>query len=47
MINCVKVLRPTRHKIGHFGDLLAKYRKTKTNTTKQTCMHVKIYCNIK
>jgi len=32
-------LRPTRHKIGHFGDvpqanLLAWYRKTKPNTTK-------------
>jgi len=34
----VKVLRPTRHKIGHFGDvpqakLLAWYQKTKPNTT--------------
>jgi len=35
----VKVLRPTRHKIGHFGDVLqanlfAWYGKTKPNTTK-------------
>jgi len=35
----VKVLHPTRHKIGHFGDvpqanLLAWYGKTKPNTTK-------------
>jgi len=35
----VKVFRPTRHKIGHFGavpqaNLLAWYRKTKPNTTK-------------
>ena len=35
----VKVLRPTRHKIAHFGDvsqanLLAWYRKTKPNITK-------------
>ena len=31
----VKVLRPTQHKIGHFGDvpLLAWYGKTKPNTT--------------
>jgi len=33
------VLRPTLHKIGHFGDVpqakrLAWYRKTKPNTTK-------------
>ena len=35
----VKVLRPTQHKMGHFGDvpqanLLALYGKTKPNTTK-------------
>jgi len=35
----VKVLRPTRHKTGHFGDvpqanLLAWYGKTELNTTK-------------
>ena len=35
----VKVLHPTQHKIGHFGDvpqanLLAWYGKTKPNTTK-------------
>jgi len=39
LIDWVKVLRPTRHKIGHFGDipqanLLAWYGKTKPNTTK-------------
>ena len=39
LIDSVKVLHPTQHKIGHFGDvpqanLLAWYRKTKTNTTK-------------
>jgi len=39
----VKVLHPTRHKIGHFADvpqanLLAWYGKTKPNTTK-TCIH--------
>ena len=39
LIYWVKVLRPTRHKIGHFGDvpqasLLAWYGKTKSNTTK-------------
>ena len=38
-IDQVKVLRPTRHKIGRSGDvpqvsLLARYRKTKSNTTK-------------
>jgi len=38
-INWVKVLRPTWHKIGHFGDvpqanLLAWYVKTKPTTTK-------------
>jgi len=39
MIDWVVVLRPTQHKIGHFGDvpqanLLAWYGKTKPNTTK-------------
>ena len=39
LIDWVKVLRPTRHKIGHFGDvpqanLLAWYWKTRPNTTK-------------
>jgi len=39
LIDCVVVLCPTRHKIGHFGDvpqanLLAWYGKTKPNTTK-------------
>ena len=39
LIDWVKVLRPTTHKIGHFGDvlqtnLLTWYRKTKPNTTK-------------
>jgi len=40
LIDSVKVLRPTRHKIGHFGDvpqanLLALYGKTKPNKTKE------------
>jgi len=39
----VKVLCPTQHKTGHFGDvpqanLLAWYGKTKPNTTK-ACIH--------
>jgi len=39
LIDWVVVLRPTRHKTGHFGDvpqanLLARYGKTKNNTTK-------------
>jgi len=39
LIDWDKVLRPTRHKIGHFRDvpqanLLASYGKTKPNTTK-------------
>ena len=52
-VDRVKVLRPTWHKIGHFGDffpvnLLDKYWKIKTNTTtKQTCIRNKIYYNKK
>jgi len=43
VLNWVKVLRPTRHKIGHFADvhqanLLAWCGKTKPNTTK-ACIH--------
>jgi len=39
LIDWVKVLRPTQHNIGYFGDvpqasLLAWYGKTKPNTTK-------------
>jgi len=45
LIDCVKVVRPTPHKIGHLGDvpqanLLAWYGKTKTNTTKARKSHV-------
>ena len=41
-----KVLRPTQHKIGHFGDvpqanLLAWYGKTKPNTTKHALINQK------
>jgi len=51
-IDWVKVLRPNRHKIGHFGDVLPSQSlslvlKTKTNTKKQTCFRNKIYYNMK
>ena len=37
----VKVLRPTQHKLGHFGDVphvLARYGRTKPNTA-TACIH--------
>jgi len=49
----VKVLRPTPHKIGHFGDipqasLLARYEKTKPNTTQSRIHQSKeMYYNTK
>jgi len=48
----VKVLRPTQHRIGHFGDiaqanLLASYGKTKPNTTKAYIHQSKEMCNTK
>ena len=51
LIDWVKVLRPIWHKwvISETffpANLLAKYWKTKTNTTKQTCICNKIYYNI-
>jgi len=47
--NWVVVLRPTQHKIGHFGDvsqahLLVWYEKTKPNTTE---VHNHQYYNTK
>jgi len=53
LIHSVQVLRPTRHKIGHFGDvpqanLSAWYGKTKPNPTKAHTHHTKeMYYNIK
>jgi len=44
-------LRPTRHKIGHFGDVLSSQslgtEKLKQTQQKQTCVRNKIYYNIK
>ena len=47
----LKVLCPTRHKIGHFKDvlpsqLLGLVQKKPKHEQKQTCIHNKIYCNI-
>jgi len=47
-IHSVKVLRPTRHKIRHSGDVFpANIAPEKLNLKqrKQTCMHNKIYYN--
>jgi len=47
----VKVLRPTRHQIGNFGDVLPSrslgLTKNISNTRKQTCIRNQIYYNIK
>ena len=51
-VDRVKVLRPTRHKTGHFRDVLPKQslgfvqKKIKTNTTNAN-IHNKIYYNRK
>jgi len=51
LIAWVKVLHPTRDKIGHFGDipqanLMALYGKAKPNTTKHTFTNQKKYATI-
>ena len=48
MIDWVKVLSPTRHKIGHFGDVLpSQSEKRKQTQQKQTCIRNKIHYDIK
>jgi len=48
-----ELLRPTKHKIGHFRDVLASQsiglvlKKLNLTQQKQLCIHNKIYRNIK